>query len=582
MPTLEEEQKFERYRINRWLGNGTSGESYEAEDTLLLRKVTLKLIHPWAVLPDSARRQFFREMQGIGRLNHPYLAAVLNYGEYDGRLYVVRRFVSSGSLLSPEGRMWFKPPLTIEDAFHYAHQLGQALHHIHTQGYFHGSLTLANTLIFRSSTIEREPDFAPFLLADVGLANFVRRFGQPLKAPLPITAAPEQLGQRVTPASDQFALAVMLYLWLAGRPPYMGSAEEIEEQKLSETIVPLTFFNSQVTPVQEQVIRRALSVYPEERFPSIVDFTASLLATLAPEPAQANTFAMQPVIPLTEIPRAYPLASLETLEEAAMPELVFVEEGAAQAFEQETIPDTEPLIHFEPATDALLPLLMETEAENEPVFLSQLATGPTPQPQPSPERPIEPLPTPIPDPLPEPLPEPVPEPVPQPVPEPLTEPAPEPLPQPEPDIFQPLPPSPPKSPAVPQTPLPETSDTFETALRELMDVTLPQAVSSLAPVPIAYLLIAAPGEEPELLQLGQEEITIGRGGSDILHLDNPSVSRHHAILKYEEPHFMLFDQRSASGVYVNGEKLVSEQGYVLHDGDSIIIGDYELVFGLEA
>ncbi|TMC80263.1 MAG: serine/threonine protein kinase, partial [Chloroflexi bacterium] len=84
MPALLENQRFERYRVVQYLGSGVSGESYEAEDTVLQRKVTLKLIHPWMILPDTARRQFVREMQGISLLKHPYLAAVLDYGEIDG------------------------------------------------------------------------------------------------------------------------------------------------------------------------------------------------------------------------------------------------------------------------------------------------------------------------------------------------------------------------------------------------------------------------------------------------------------------------------------------------------------------
>ena len=137
MPALGENQRFERYRITRYLGSGVSGESYEAEDTMLQRKVTLKLIHPWTMLADAARRQFFREMQSIGMLNHPYLATILDYGEINGRLYVVRRYVTSGSLLSSEGRMWFQPPLSISDAIHYGHQLAQALEYIHRCGCLH-------------------------------------------------------------------------------------------------------------------------------------------------------------------------------------------------------------------------------------------------------------------------------------------------------------------------------------------------------------------------------------------------------------------------------------------------------------
>src|SRR5215467_3026269 len=106
MPALETDQRFERYRIIKWLGSGVSGESYEAEDIMLHRKITLKLIHPISTLPDAARRQFFREMQGVSILNHPCLAQVLDYGEFDGKLYVARCFVENGSLLSHNGRLW--------------------------------------------------------------------------------------------------------------------------------------------------------------------------------------------------------------------------------------------------------------------------------------------------------------------------------------------------------------------------------------------------------------------------------------------------------------------------------------------
>src|SRR5258708_25363729 len=222
MAVLEEGRTFERYRVIRYLGSSTSGESYEAEDTILQRKATLKLIQPWLRLPEAARRQFFREMQHISMISHPYLAGILDYGEIDTRIYIARRYISAGSLLGDQGRSWFRPPLQITEAAQYAHQLAQALQHVHNNGYVHGSLTLSNILVLRGFNPDNEPDFAPFLITDVGSAHFVRRFGQQQSTFLPITAAPEQLGGRVTPASDQYALAVLLYLCLAGRLRFLG------------------------------------------------------------------------------------------------------------------------------------------------------------------------------------------------------------------------------------------------------------------------------------------------------------------------------------------------------------------------
>ena len=479
MPTLEEGQVFERYFIIRWLGNGVSGESYEAKDIMLQQKVTLKLIHPWTLLPDSARRQFFREMQGIGRFNHSYLASVLDYGENNGKLYVARRYTTSGSLLGNEGRMWFRPPLKIAEAIRYSHQLARVLAYIHNHGYLHGGLTFTNILVLRGPNVENDPYHEPFLLADIGLANFVRRFGQTQPPPLPITTAPEQLGKRVTPASDQFALAVLLFSWLAARPPYLGSPEEIEHQKLTESIASLRALNTEVTSEQEAIVRRALAVYPDERHSSILAFTQALLATITPQ--------------------------------------------AQSSAQPEPVPEPEP-----PAIPA-----------------------PTP---PAPD---------IPMPLPEPVPVPIPIPEPDPVPNP--QPGPEPTPAPEPPVIpEPAPPAP----DIP-TPLPGPSPAPE-----------PQQAET-SPGPARFIITSSSSEESQEVVLEREETTIGRAGSsDILLEHDTQTSRHHALLKREASQYIIYDRRSISGVFVIGQKLIDDTGYILVDGDHVRICNYELVFRL--
>lgn len=355
MPTLEKGQQFERYRIIQWLGSGVSGESYEAEDTMLLRKVTLKLIHPTSTLSDAARRQFFREMQGISILSHPYLAPVLDYGEFDGKLYVARRFISNGSLLGNTGRLWFRAPLDVCDAIQYGHQLAQALQHMHNREKVHGALTFANILVLRGPNLENESDYAPFLLADVGLTNFVRRFGEQVgvSLPLPITAAPEQLYKRVIPASDQFALAAVLYFWLVGRPPYIGSPEEIEQLKLTETITPLSSLNPSITIEQDGVVLRALSVSPEDRYHSVLAFTKALLATLSPktQPVSETEPANQRGVPIQVDSKPTPQSLAESAPEA-IPQSVPKPEILQQAPALVTQPELEgPELPPEPQSD---------------------------------------------------------------------------------------------------------------------------------------------------------------------------------------------------------------------------------------
>jgi len=549
MPALLENQRFERYRVVQYLGSGVSGESYEAEDTMLQRKVTLKLIHPWMILPDAARRQFFREMQGISLLNHPYLAAVLDYGEIDGRLYVVRRYVTSGSLLSSDGRLWFQPPFSISDAIHYGRQLAQTLEYIHKRGYLHGTLTLSNILVLRGPNVDGEPGFAPFLLADVGLANFVRRFGQPQVQLLPITSAPEQLGKRVTPASDQFALAVILYFWLTGHPPYLGSPEEITHLKLTETITPLSSFNSHVTFEQESILRRALAVYPEERYSSILAFADALVATLIPPSQEVppSDLASQPE-PAPEFERV-PQTEPSLISELELQPL-------EQKLENEKAPELEPLLQAEPQFPAISEpepepaLRLESQAtlefadipHTEPPLASEIDLEQQPQPQPTPE--------------------------------PLPEPAPEPLPQPAPDVYQPLPQPAAESASTPQPATPGSSEPQSSQPEDALELATPQP--GISP----RLIISLPGSaETYDFILEREETTIGRAGSDdVLFDQDESTSRHHALLKHEDDHYVLYDQRSANGVFVNGQKLADDTGYILADGDQISIGIYELVF----
>ena len=595
MPVLEAGQRFERYHIVRHLGNGVSGESYEAKDSVLQRTVTLKLIHPWMPLPESARRQFFREMHSISLLNHPYLATILDYGEIDEKLYVVRQYISLGSLLGSEGRIWFKPPLNLPDAIQYTYQLAQVLHYLHTYGCLHGGITLSNIMLHRTPKIDGELNFAPFLLADVGLSDFIRRFGQPQIQLLPITAAPEQSKRRAVAASDQFALAVLLYFWLTARPPYLGSPQEIEQLKLSESLTPLTSLNQHVTLEQEDILYRALAAHPEDRYPSMLAFADALVASLTAPSYSADP----PAIPSLPAPEPQPLATLQADplfhpaqeadpqdEEANNAEQVPVIEAEIQAPDASepvsqtasaTLTDVAAILH----QGGLLPVTSSFTSET---YIAH-QPSPEPLPQPAPEPLPQPAPEPLPQPAPEPLPLPTPEPEPQPAPEPLPTPAPEPLPQPAPDVFQPL------SPPAPEPTSPQTDTSQEQGASEQQETTTPTEqersedqemleVSRYQPAISPRLLISFTATEPPYeFMLAQNETWLGRAGSDdILLNQDTSTSRHHALLEYSNDHYVISDQRSTNGVLVNGQKLADETRYTLKDGDRITIGNYELVF----
>src|SRR5258708_19211503 len=217
-----------------------------------------------------------------------------------------------------------------------------------------------------------ELNFGPFLIGDVGLSDFIRRFGQPQIQLLPITAAPEQAKKRAVVASDQFALAVLLYFWLAGRPPYLGSPEEIEQLKLSESLTPLTSLNQHVTPEQEDILYRALAAHPEDRYPSMLAFADTLVASLT-----APSYSATPPT-MSSLPTA-PLESITTLQ-----------------------------------SDSLLNPVQEADPQSEEANNSETFAAHQPSPEPFPH----PAPVPLPLPAPQPFPHPSPDTLPLPPPEP--------------------------------------------------------------------------------------------------------------------------------------------------------------------
>jgi serine/threonine protein kinase len=522
MPTLVEGQKFERCRIHRYLGSGVSGESYEAEDIALHRKVAFKLIHPWSPLKDVARRQFYREMRDISTLEHTYLANVLDYGEHNGQLFVTRRYIGPGSLLGSEGRYWYKPPLPIVEAIQFAHQLAQTLQYIHTSGYVHGSLTMANIQVLHGPQIGTKEETAPFLITDVGLASFVRRFGNPQITLLPVTAAPEQLGGRTVPASDQYALAVILYFWLTGRLPFVGSPDAIEQQKLSEIFPSPTTLNEQITPEQANIIQRALSVYPEDRYPSILAFTQALQATLPREttsPAQSTSAPSMPDFLETLQPQqrsqpAAPEPSPASYTSNSSSEIT-LHATTSNPLSEITLHATEASPDLAGSNSIIKP------RDHTEELLSELVN-----PSPSSQDPSTPPPFSM-------------------------------------NGMHPASAAPP----------------IETPAQDLAGK---EAYTQAAQQKglSAYLLVTARGSKnPHEVKLEGDEITIGRAGTSNILLDQDTLtSRHQALLKLENGEYVLYDQRSAYGTTVNGQQLTPGKGYPLHEGDKIGIGSYELIF----
>ncbi|MDQ1047339.1 serine/threonine-protein kinase [Streptomyces sp. V4I2] len=248
-----------RYRLHDPIGRGAMGEVWRAFDETLGRTVAVKLLLPHDSDPTATSR-FRLEAQTAGRLNHPHVVGVYDFGEYDGRLFLVMELVEGDSLAR---RLSTAGPLPVEQVARIAAQAAAGLAAAHQQGIVHRDIKPANLLLDPDGTLK---------IGDFGIARFVddpsgalTTTGQIVGTSLYL--APERaLGQAAGPASDVYALGCLLYQLLTGRPPFQAdTAVAILHQHLDATPVPPRQTRPELPPAFENFLLGLLAKRPEDR-----------------------------------------------------------------------------------------------------------------------------------------------------------------------------------------------------------------------------------------------------------------------------------------------------------------------------
>jgi eukaryotic-like serine/threonine-protein kinase len=284
-----------RYRYLRMLGSGGMGEVYLMQDEHLRRQVAIKVLRSEESLyPDSEKAVksadlFDREARAIAALDHPNILPLYDFGveerEDIAMTYMVMPYCADGSLetwLRQRGDTLLSPPQVAA----LIEQAAEALDYAHEHKMIHLDVKPPNFLI-RSN--RRDPQRPTLLLADFGIArNFttVSSSSHTIRG-TPAAMSPEQWSGEPVFASDQYALAVMTYEMLAGRPPFIGSMEQLMYRHFTVPAPQISTFNPRLPAALDAVLLRALSKKPEERYPSIVEF-ASALTEAANQPAASS------------------------------------------------------------------------------------------------------------------------------------------------------------------------------------------------------------------------------------------------------------------------------------------------------
>ncbi len=263
--------KLGKYTIRRELGRGAMGVVYEGFDPVIERVVAIKTIRPEHLDEgaDDMMARFKREAQAAGRLNHPNIVSIYEYGEEGGVAFIAMEFVKGKELKSffDEGRRFAD-----KDIARIMGEILGALEHAHRTGVTHRDMKPANVIILENGAVK---------VADFGLARIetsdLTQAGTIMGTPTYMS--PEQfLGTPADGRSDIFSCGVMLYQFLTGERPFTGAATTIMRKVLGEEPMAPSQLNTLLASGWDAVAKRAMAKKPGERYQSAAAFAADILA----------------------------------------------------------------------------------------------------------------------------------------------------------------------------------------------------------------------------------------------------------------------------------------------------------------
>ena len=290
-----------RYRGAERIAHGGMGEIYRATDDALGRAVAVKLLAERYAEDDAIRRRFTREALAAARLSgEPNTVTIFDVGEWNERPFIVMEHLSGGTLDDRIAREGAQPA---DRVLHWLEQAAAALDHAHGSGVVHRDVKPGNLLLDREGNVH---------VADFGIASAAGMDPLTMTGTILGTAgylSPEQAqGDRATPASDVYGLAVVAFELLTGDRPYRRESTTAEAAAHVSEPIPSAREREHSLPGEvDAVFERALAKRPEDRYGSSRAFVDALRWALdAAATHQTVAMSMPVLFPVERPPRRWP------------------------------------------------------------------------------------------------------------------------------------------------------------------------------------------------------------------------------------------------------------------------------------
>jgi serine/threonine protein kinase len=293
---MSEPQKIGKYEIRAELGKGAMGTVYKCFDPLISRWVAIKAIVKASLDPSDLQQyinRFRHEAQAVGRLVHPRIVQIYDYGENEQLAYIVMELVNGKSL---QAHLLNGASFSLPEIVQIIRPLLDGLGYVHSEGIVHRDLKPSNILINSDGRIK---------ICDFGIAHTesseLTRLGDVLGS-LHYMSPEQFIGMSIDARSDLYSVGVIAYELLTGKKPFVGNSATVMQQVIYQLPATPSSINPKLSPLIDQVIMKALAKDSAKRFQTASEFSdafleaAGIIASHGATKSPTGSSAMQPAV----------------------------------------------------------------------------------------------------------------------------------------------------------------------------------------------------------------------------------------------------------------------------------------------